>query len=43
MPCIHARKDELLAISQRFPKEIERIAEWERIADEAILHALFGS
>jgi 3'-phosphoadenosine 5'-phosphosulfate sulfotransferase (PAPS reductase)/FAD synthetase len=31
MPCIHARKDELLEISKRFPEEIERVAEWERI------------
>lgn len=29
MPCINASKDEVLAISKRFPKEIERIAEWE--------------
>lgn len=31
MPCIHARKDEMLEISKRFPAEIERVAEWERI------------
>lgn len=31
MPCIHARKDELLEISKRFPGEIERVAQWERI------------
>lgn len=35
MPCIHARKDELLAIAQRFPEEIERVAEWERIVMKA--------
>ena len=35
MPCIHARKDELLEISQRFPKEIERIAEWELLVGQA--------
>lgn len=35
MPCIHARKDELLAISKRFPEEIERVAEWERIVQAA--------
>lgn len=35
MPCIHCRKDELLAISKRFPQEIERVAEWERIVAEA--------
>lgn len=31
MPCIHARKDELLEISKRFPEEIERVARWESI------------
>lgn len=31
MPCIHARKDELKQIGQRFPEEIERVAEWERL------------
>jgi 3'-phosphoadenosine 5'-phosphosulfate sulfotransferase (PAPS reductase)/FAD synthetase len=31
MPCIHARKDELLEISKRFPEEIERVANWERL------------
>ncbi len=31
MPCIHARKDELLEIARRFPAEIARVAEWERI------------
>jgi len=35
MPCIHARKDELLEISRRFPAEIERVAEWERIVSKA--------
>jgi 3'-phosphoadenosine 5'-phosphosulfate sulfotransferase (PAPS reductase)/FAD synthetase len=35
MPCIHARKDELLEISKRFPEEIARIAEWEKIVAEA--------
>lgn len=30
MPCIHARKDELLEISKRFPDEIERVAAWEQ-------------
>ncbi len=29
MPCIHAGKDELLEISQRFPEEIARISAWE--------------
>lgn len=35
MPCIHARKDELLAISQRFPDQIKRVAEWEQIVQAA--------
>jgi 3'-phosphoadenosine 5'-phosphosulfate sulfotransferase (PAPS reductase)/FAD synthetase len=35
MPCIHARKDELLEISKRFPDEVARVAEWERIVSEA--------
>jgi len=35
MPCIHARKNELYQISTRFPQEIERIAEWERLVSEA--------
>ena len=35
MPCIHARKDELLEISKRFPEEIKRVAEWEKIVKAA--------
>lgn len=35
MPCIHARKDELLEISKRFPEQIERIAEWEQLVKQA--------
>lgn len=35
MPCIHARKDEMLEISKRFPEEIERVAEWERLIQRA--------
>lgn len=35
MPCINCRKDELLEISRRFPEEIERVAEWERLVAEA--------
>lgn len=35
MPCINARKGELLEISRRFPGHIDRIAQWE----EAVLHA----
>lgn len=34
MPCINARKDELLEISKRFPEEIERVAKWERIVSQ---------
>ena len=35
MPCINAAKDEVLEISKRFPEQIERVAEWERIVSEA--------
>jgi 3'-phosphoadenosine 5'-phosphosulfate sulfotransferase (PAPS reductase)/FAD synthetase len=35
MPCIHVRKDELLEISKRFPDEIKRVAEWEKIVGQA--------
>lgn len=35
MPCINANKGELLEISRRFPEEIERIAEWERMVGNA--------
>lgn len=31
MPCINASKDEILAISKRFPEHFDRIAEWERL------------
>lgn len=31
MPCIHARKDELLEISKRFPEEVRRIVRWEAL------------
>lgn len=34
MPCINAQKAELLEISRRFPAEVERIAEWERLVSE---------
>jgi 3'-phosphoadenosine 5'-phosphosulfate sulfotransferase (PAPS reductase)/FAD synthetase len=43
MPCIHARKDELLEISRRFPQEIERVAEWERIVARASKHDVEGT
>jgi 3'-phosphoadenosine 5'-phosphosulfate sulfotransferase (PAPS reductase)/FAD synthetase len=35
MPCINAKKDELLEISRRFPEHIARIAEWEKIVGPA--------
>lgn len=35
MPCIHCRKDELLEISKRFPEELDRIAEWEKVVAKA--------
>jgi 3'-phosphoadenosine 5'-phosphosulfate sulfotransferase (PAPS reductase)/FAD synthetase len=31
MPCIHSRKSEISAIAKRFPNEVARVAEWERI------------
>lgn len=31
MPCINVNKAELFEISRRFPEEIERITEWEKI------------
>lgn len=31
MPCVNCRKSELRAIASRFPDEIDRIEEWERI------------
>ncbi|WP_306767867.1 phosphoadenosine phosphosulfate reductase domain-containing protein [Martelella alba] len=31
MPCIHARKSELAEIYRRWPEEIARVAEWERL------------
>lgn len=35
MPCINASKDDLAEIARRFPEQIERIAEWERIVSGA--------
>jgi len=35
MPCIHARKDELLAISQRFPEVIDHVERMEGQVKEA--------
>lgn len=34
MPCINAKKAELLEISRRFPEEVERVAEWERLVSQ---------
>ena len=34
MPCINCGKSELREIAKRFPAEIERIAEWERLVSE---------
>ncbi|WP_313459309.1 phosphoadenosine phosphosulfate reductase family protein, partial [Achromobacter sp.] len=34
MPCINTSKGELLEISRRFPAEVERIAEWERLVSQ---------
>lgn len=31
MPCINAKKEEILNIANRFPEHIERIAEWEKV------------
>lgn len=35
MPCIHAKKSELISILQAFPEEIDRVAEWERLVSRA--------
>lgn len=35
MPCINCTKNELFEIARRYPKEIERVAEWERIVAKA--------
>lgn len=35
MPCINARKDEVLEISKRFPEVVERIAQWEIAVQQA--------
>ncbi len=35
MPCIHARKDELLEIGNRFPEEVDRIRQWEGAVKQA--------
>ena len=35
MPCINCGKQELFEIARRFPEEITRIAEWERVVGQA--------
>lgn len=35
MPCINCGKDELFEIARRFPEEIDRVREWERIVSQA--------
>lgn len=35
MPCINSGKAEIYEIARRYPEEIERIAEWERIVAKA--------
>lgn len=34
MPCIHARKSELAEIYKRFPDELDRVAEWEKLVSK---------
>lgn len=35
MPCINCRKEELREIANRFPEQIDRIEEWEKIGQKA--------
>lgn len=35
MSCVNCRKEELQEIAKRFPAEIERVAEWERLVSQA--------
>lgn len=35
MPCVNCRKDELAEIGQRFPEEVARVREWERLVSMA--------
>ena len=35
MPCVNCRKDELREIASRFPDEVARVREWERIVSAA--------
>lgn len=34
MPCIHATKGEMREIAERFPEELARVAEWERLVSQ---------
>ena len=35
MPCVNCNKGELAQIAKRFPEEIERVAEWEKLVSAA--------
>jgi len=46
MPCIHARKGEIREIAARYPEEIARVSEWERLvalANKRGLTSFFSS
>ncbi|UKY38466.1 phosphoadenosine phosphosulfate reductase family protein [Pantoea dispersa] len=38
MPCIHARKSELAEIFSRWPEEVARVAEWEKLVAACSRH-----
>lgn len=40
MPCIMCRKSELALIASRFPEEVERVREWERLVSETCKRGL---
>ena len=35
MPCIHSRKGEIQEIAKRFPEELQRVSEWEKLVSMA--------
>lgn len=35
MPCINSKKDDIRTIAARFPEEVARVIEWERIVEES--------
>lgn len=35
MPCVNVRKSELATIAARYPEELERVAQWERLVSMA--------